>query len=70
MQLSFTARNGTVTQAMIAIAEDLYDISPMLGKRLHTIEDWQTVMPRSLVDAKSSISKWLNELFGNLSRKG
>jgi hypothetical protein len=64
VNLSFTSRNGAITQAEISIAEETLDNSAMLNKRLHEIENWQRLIPQSLVDTNFGISKWLNELFG------
>jgi hypothetical protein len=47
----------------------IIDNSPMIQKRLHEIGDWQEVIPEPLMDDKYSISKWLNELFGNSVRR-
>jgi hypothetical protein len=77
--MTFTARNGSITEANMAVVEagssstqagkDL-DTSDMIHKQIHTIEDWQTVLPGPLGEAKNGISKWLNELFGNSRLKG
>jgi hypothetical protein len=40
----------------------------MMQRKVHTIEDWQEVIPEPLMDDKFSLSRWLNELFGNSLR--
>jgi hypothetical protein len=40
----------------------------MMQRKVHTIEDWQEVIPEPLIDDKFSLSRWLNELFGNSLR--
>jgi hypothetical protein len=71
---SFTARKGTIIEANLAIGQQrdspseqptVIDTSAMMQKRIHEIGDWQDVIPEPFIDDKYSISKWLNELFGN-----
>lgn len=75
MALSFTARNGTIIEAELAIGKRgdssveemaILDTSTIMQRKLHTIGDWQEVMPEPLNDDKFSLSTWLNELFGNV----
>lgn len=78
VELSFTARNGTIIEAKVAISEQgdisakeptVLDTSTMMHKRLHEIGDWQEVIPEPFMDDKYSISKWLNDIFGYRPRK-
>jgi hypothetical protein len=41
------------------------DTPAMIQRKLHSIGDWQEVIPEPLIDDKFSLSRWLNELFGN-----
>lgn len=78
MALSFTARNGTIIEVELAVGKGrdssveettVLDTSTMIQRKLHTIGDWQEVIPEPLIDDKFSLSRWLNELFGNDLRK-
>ncbi len=73
ISFSFTARNGTITKAELAVGlkgdspvteKTVLDTSTMLQQRVHTINDWQEVIPEPLIDDKFSLVRWLNELFG------
>jgi hypothetical protein len=76
--LSFTARNGTIIEAELAVGKrrdssveetTVLDTSTMIQRKLHTIGNWQEVIPEPLIDDKFSLSRWLNKLFGNGLRR-
>jgi hypothetical protein len=78
VSLSFTARNGTIIEAELAVGKGgdsaveesvVLDTSTIMQRKLHTIGDWEDVIPEPLIDDKFSLSRWLNELFGNDLRK-
>lgn len=78
MALSFTARNGTIIDAELVVGKGrdsavgelaVFDTSTMIQRKLHTIGDWQDVIPEPLIDDKFSLSRWLNKLFGNDLRR-
>ncbi|KAI9732682.1 MAG: Biotin/lipoate A/B protein ligase [Claussenomyces sp. TS43310] len=62
--ISFTARNGTITEAEGVEKSQMIDMTALVGRKLHKIEDWNDVLQASPKDNRGGIAKWLNMLFG------